>query len=407
MKKFVMLIVLLFVTNFVNAAELGKIEYNGHKVTLFGEKLDSGFCYDFLLRVETEGAPYMVNPAVTGGYYPDLKLVKLSADEQQLFFSVRQGGQNSISEYRIFADRNNKLKPIFGLTESTGIISSIDLEKNKMQINLLNGVSQSINLNEKIYDKIENDLLKGYKPDFEGMYSLLSYDGDNDGVQELYATQRVDMSGQELCHMAVRMDLQRDDSWKMSHYVLQLPVLSEKDENINRGVTTLGYEVYPEKIYVEEANGAIPKFYGIDKKVSKKINDYFCTAYQDNLSDLFGKHAAMGFEIVVSYENILSVRFIGGEKKYNTFLHVNPLTGDILTIEDMFIVSSDFLKTMSILSQSKHKYVKKDLKNWFVKGVQLHVVLDENGAQRAEQFSLAAFESFLSPKNTILQRKVN
>ena len=59
---------------------------------------------------------------------------------------------------------------------------------------------------------------------------------------------------------------------------------------------------------------------------------------------------------------------------------------------------------MSELSPSKHKYTKKDLDNWFMKDVNLSIVLDENGKQRVEQFKLGSFEEFINPKNTILQK---
>lgn len=408
MKRLFFLLLTFLFCSAGNAAELQKIDFMGQKVVLTGEKLANGFCRDFLFHIEGDAAPYMLNPDVAGGYYPELKIVKLRENEEQLFLSVRQGGQNATSEYRIFAMKNNKLKPIFEATESAGMISSVNLDGEKMQVVLLDGVKQDIELDKKIWEKIDNDFLRGYEPNFVGFHNLMPYDKEGDGIDELYATQRIEMAGQELGYVAVRMDLQKDDSWKMSHYVLQLPTIADKNtEAINRGVTTSFYEIHSEKIYIEEAQGAIPKFYCQNENVSEKVNKNFKEFYIKNLKQLFGNNESMGYEIIIAHDNILSVRFIGSDAKKNNFLHIEPSTGRVMTIEDMFTISKDFLKTMTILSPTRYKYKKKDLGNWFIKGVKLNVILDEDGKQRAETFSLSAFEQFLSPNNHILEKKVD
>lgn len=389
------------------AEEITKVDFDNHKVVLLGDKLPNGYVRNLLLRVETDNVPYTINPDVSGGYWPELKVVTLRKGEQQILFSARQGGQNATSEYRIFAKVKNKLKPVFEATESRGVIREATLGNKELRVSLLNGTEQAIPLNEKIWEKVTNSYDRGYEPSFDGIYSMIARDVDNDGIQELFLTQRIDLANQELGYMAVRMYLQKDESWRMNHYVFQMPTLNTGTDKLNEGVTTPAYEIHPVKIYIEKAQGAYPVFYGVSDKVAKSINRIWQTVYEPYMNNLFAENAAMGFEVVLSYENILSMRFIGGPDRWNKFVHVDPATGREMGIDSMFIVNNKFLKTMSILSPSNHRYKEKDLKNWFMKGTKVHILYEEDGKQKAEQFALSAFEGFLRPDNQILQKKVD
>ncbi|MDO4935300.1 MAG: hypothetical protein Q4E42_01395 [Phascolarctobacterium sp.] len=402
-KKAICLALLCSAVN-VSGAELANMELDKHKIILMGETMENGFHHDFLLRVDRESVPYPVTLDVDGGYWPQMKIIQLKKDEKQLFFSTRQGGDNATTEYRIFAHCKDKLTPILSQTESFGLIQDVTLDEKKLNVKLIDGTKQTIPLADKIWDKISNYYNRGYEPNFQGFLSMVPYDCDKDGVDELFACQRIELNNTELGYVAARLNLQKDDSWKMNHYVLQMPSIPNEKDKLNQGVETIIYEIYPERIYIERANGAYPKFYTKDKVLANKINGYFEKEYAADLEKLFSQNASMGFEVVLAYEKILSLRFIGGANRYNHFLHVDPVNGNIITLDKVFNTNSAFLKRMSELSPSKHKYTKKDLDNWFMKDVNLSIVLDENGKQRAEQFKLGSFEEFINPKNTILQK---
>jgi len=294
------------------------------------------------------------------------------------------------------------LKPIFDNTESLGFIKEAVLGEKSLTVCLLDGTRQSIPLSDKIWNRIENFYNRGYEPNYQGLLSLIVYDGDKDGVDELYATQRMELDNTELGYVAARLTLQKDDSWKMSQYVLQMPSEPKDDDALNGGLENDFYQIYTERIYLPKGQGAYPCFYCKNKDVMDKVNASLKTEYGEDFRNLFVKNASMGFEVIISYEKILSIRFIGGTPRRNHFLHLDPRNGKHLTLRNMFIVNSGFLKRMSELSPSKHKYKEKDLHNWYMKDTSLFVVLDEGTKQRAEQFKLGAFEEFLHPKNEIL-----
>ncbi len=402
-KKAICLALLCSAVN-VSGAELANTELDKHKITLMGETMKNGFHHDFLLRVDRESVPYPVTLEVDGGYWPQMKIIQLKKDEKQLFFSARQGGSNATTEYRIFAHRKDKLTPILSQRESFGLIQEATLDEKKLNVKLIDGTKQTIPLADKIWDKISNYYNRGYDPNFQGFLSIVPFDCDKDGVDELFACQRIELNNTELGYVAARLNLQKDDSWKMNHYVLQMPSIPNEKDKLNKGVETIIYEIYPERIYIERANAGFPRFYAKDKTVAQKVNGLFEREYKPDLEKLFSQNAAMGFEIVLAYEKILSLRFIGGSNRYNHFLHINPVTGEEIVLNDVFKTDSAFLKRMSELSPSKHKYTRKDLDNWFMKDVNLSVVLDEKGKQRAEQFKLGSFEEFIRPKSGILQK---
>ena len=387
------------------AEEIGKVNFNNHAVTLTGDRLSNGFCRDFLMKVDRESAPYWVNLGVEGGYWPELKILQLKPEEKQLFFTARQGGENATTEYRIFAERKGKITSIFSGTESLGLIQKVALDENKLQVQLLDGTQQSIPLPDKIWEKIENFYNRGYEPNYQGLYSLVAYDSNGDGVEELYAAQRIELNNVDLGYVAAQLEIQTDDSWKMSHYVLQMPSVPKEGDRVNVGTVNDFYEIYPEKIYIPHGQCAYPHYYTRDKQLQQKINALIGREYAQDLRELFTDKVPMGFETVLSFEKICSLRFIGGKVKRNHFLHFDPLTGKEITLRDMFKISKPMLAMMTKTSPSKHKYQEKDLQNWFMKDTTITFVLEENGKQRAEEFKLGTFEKYLSPKNTILQKK--
>lgn len=421
------------------AQELADVKLGQAKVTLLGDRLTSGFVYNLLLRVENEGAvPYVVDPGVNGGYDPKLVTVKLKKDENQVLLDLAQGAGDAVRECRIFAVRKVdagatgkkdsevsaavdsssekkgagkdkvkepvlRLTAIFGPKESAGVIKEVRLTEGRLKVRLLDGMRQQVPVEPKIWERVETAFGRGYVPAYEGLHTLYVGDRDKDGVQELYSAQRIELQDQDLGYIAARLDLQKDDSWKASHYVLQLPsVPKQSEEALNKGVKTDAYEIRPAKVFVEQGQGAYPEFTGRDKTTNERINAVFAGVYKPMLETLFERKALMGFETVLAYENILSVRFIGGEPRLNRFVHVDPADGRELGIDAMFTVNGKFLKHMSGLSPSKHKYKKRDLENWFMKDNKLNIILQSGGKQRAEQFVLGQFEDFLSPKNRIL-----
>lgn len=441
------------------AQELADVKLGSAKVTLLGDRLDSGFVYNLLLRVDDGVTPYVVDPGVNGGYDPKLMTVKLKKDESQVLLDLAQGAGDAVRECRIFAVRKreaeskertvqseersveskeltaktetgktadgvnadaktgtsqdvskdelqpavSRLTAIFGAEESAGVIREAVLTDHKLRVRLLDGNRQQVAVDPKIWERIENGFARGYMPEYRGLHTLYVSDRDQDGVQELYSSQRIELQGHDLGYIAARLDLQQDDSWKASHYVLQLPpVPNKKEEVLNRGIRTDAYEIRPAKLFVEQGQGAFPEFTGRDKETNARINGEFAKVYAPMLDKLFSRKALMGFEVILAFENILSVRFIGGEPRLNRFVHVDPADGHVLGIQDMFTVNSGFLKRMSELSPSKHKYSKKDLANWFMKDTKLNIILQSGSKQQAEQFTLGQFEEFLSPKNRIL-----
>ncbi|MCQ2362728.1 MAG: hypothetical protein MJ041_00170 [Acidaminococcaceae bacterium] len=440
---------LAFGVNYCHAGVLKNINFQGRDVRLLGDCLNNGYCHNFVLEMDRGNmAPDRVMMNVQGGYWPRMKIVSLGKDEEHLFFEVRQGGDGSTTEYRIFALRKgvrelpkqvepgkkveakgkggsaakedskavkksepkkkvkpvaqDVLKPVFDNTESLGLIKDVTLGEKSLTVCLLDGTRQTIPLSDKIWSRIENFYNRGYEPNYQGLVSLICHDGDKDGVSELYAVQRMELNGTGLGYVAARLVLQKDDSWKMNQYVLQMPSDPKDGDALNEGVDNDFYKIYGERIYLPKCQGAYPRFYCEDKDLMDKVNAAFAAEYAKDWDDLFAGNASMGFEVIVSYEKILSVRFIGGIPRWNHFLHLDPRNGKPIGMKSMFHINSEFLRRMSELSPSKHKYQAKDLKNWYMKDTSLFIVLDEGQKQRAEQFKLGAFEDFLNPKNEIL-----
>lgn len=461
MIKDVLLAAILAVSaNCCYAENLEIIKLNDKNIILSGERLDNGYCHDFVLEMDRgDKAPDRVVMNVNGGYWPRMMTICLRPGEKQLFFEARQGGDKATTEYRIFAVRKGVrelpkqdekakttekqsvkkgknidgtaaskvvqkndgkdakkpeekekpkpverdiLKAIFDNTESMGLIRQASLGEKSLTVCLLDGTKQSIPLSDKIWNRIENFYNRGYDPNYQGLLSLNVHDADNDGVDELYATQRMELDNTELGYVAARITLQKDDSWKMSQYVLQMPSEPKDDDALNAGLENDFYQIHTERIYLPKGQGAYPRFYCDNRVVMDKIDAALEAEYSDDLRNLFAKNASMGFEVMLSYEKILSIRFIGGAPRRNHFLHLDPRNGKYITLKNMFTINSGFLKRMSELSPSKRKYKEKDLRNWYMKDTSLYVVLDEGTKQRAEQFKLGAFEEFLNPKNEIL-----
>lgn len=468
-KNAILAAILVVSANCCYAENLETIKLNDKNIILSGERLDNGYCHDFVLEMDRgDNAPDRVVMNVNGGYWPRMMTICLRPGEEQLFFEARQGGDKATTEYRIFAirkgvrellkkkdsdkkeyikqeetkkveeqpvakDKNveadvskvvekndskdvknskekEKAKPverdilraIFDNTESMGLIKQVSFGEKSLTVCLLDGTKQTISLSDKIWNRIENFYNRGYEPNYQGLLSLNIYDADNDGVDELYATQRMELDNTELGYVAARLTLQKDDSWKMSQYVLQMPSDPKDSDDLNAGLENDFYRIHTERIYLPKSQGAYPRFYCENRVVMGKINDVLQAEYKEDLRNLFAKNASMGFEVILSYEKILSIRFIGGAPRRNHFLHIDPRNGKYITLQNMFIIRSGFLKRMSELSPSKRKYKEKDLRNWYMKDTSLYIVLDEGEKQRAEQFKLGAFEEFLNPKNKIL-----
>lgn len=445
-KRFALAAFLVFSVNCCHAGVLREINFQGRDIRLLGDCLDNGYCYNLVVEMDRENmAPDRVMMNVQGGYWPGMKVVSLAKGEEYLFFEARQGGDGSTTEYRVFAirkgirelpkqdnrveptglsqqgeaNRDGKavkseaqekaktvvrdiLKPVFDNTESLGLIKEVTLGEKSLTVCLLDGTKQTIPLSDKIWDRIENFYSRGYEPNYQGLVSLVSYDADKDGVSELYATQRMELNNTELGYVAARLVLQKDDSWKMSQYVLQMPSDPKDGDALNEGVDKGVYQIYGERIYLPECQGAYPRFYCEDKVLADKVNAVLAAEYANDWDNLFAKKASMGFEVIISYEKILSVRFIGGTPRRNHFLHFDPRNGEMIGLKNMFYINGGFLRRMSELSPSKRKYRVKDLQNWYMKDTSLFIVLDEGQKQRAEQFKLGSFEEFLNPKNGIL-----
>ncbi len=458
-KRVVLAALLVLSVNCCHAEVLREINFQGKNVRLLGDCLDNGYCHNFVLEMDRDNmAPERVRMNVQGGYWPGMKIISLANGEQHLFFEARQGGDGCTAEYRIFAlrkgvrdlpkqekpdnrveptglnqqgeterveqkqggdNRDSKtakselkkkakpvlrdiLKTVFDNTESLGVIKEVTLGEKSLTVCLLDGTKQTIPLSDKIWDRIENFYRRGYEPNYQGLVSLICYDADKDGVSELYAAQRMELNDTGLGYVAARLVLQKDDSWKMNQYVLQMPSEPKDGDALNEGVDNDFYKIYGERIYLPKCQGAYPRFYCRDKNLADKINAVFAAEYGKDWDNLFARNASMGFEVIISYEKILSVRFIGGTPRRNHFLHIDPRNGELIGLKSMFRTNGEFLRRMSELSPSKHKYQMKDLRNWYMKDTSLFIVLDEGQKQRAEQFKLGAFEEFLNPKNEIL-----
>lgn len=120
----------------VRAEEIAKTEFNNRAVIITADKLENGYCRDFLMKVERESVPYLVEMGLNGGYWPELKTVQLKPAEKQLFFAARQGGENATTEYRIFGERKGKITSIFSGRESFGLIQKATLTEKQLHVQL-------------------------------------------------------------------------------------------------------------------------------------------------------------------------------------------------------------------------------------------------------------------------------
>lgn len=380
-----------------------ELELKQGKVTaeLWGDRLANGYAHDLLILVKNKDKKVITayKPSIKGGYNCLLQLVKPQGEEPaQLLVSAGQGDWRAPSEYRIisFADLK-EVQEVFGVPESSGIVTQAEMKDGKLQLDFLNGSSESVVLDAGV--KAE-----GGRVEYSGLHSLQPWDVDDDGVDELLASQRIMQGKQPLADIGVVWKRRADgDGWEALGTTIMTLAPTPPSNTVNDGAEMETGTILPRRLVVRGGEATFPVFAGKDVEVQKKINKALQTANADNMKRFYAGQADTAFKVMSAKENLLSVQLICGKRQFvHNYVNINPKTGELIKLSDILNTQDkDLLPLLNVLNTNKKVSIKALPAEWYIKGRNLFLISIVDTREEISGFDLGNLHKFILNKQIL------
>lgn len=387
-------------------------EQNGAQVKfeLWGEKLSGGYADDLLLLMKDADDKILTayKPPVDGGYNCFLEAVQLAKGDKNILLSVGRGNWRAERDFLLLDFKNpKKVKELFADTDNFGVVRRAVWNGDAIDVTMADGKTHNVELD---YDMLEQINRRGKEPSYNGLNSMVAYDLDGDGKDELLTTQSIVADKKVLADVGAVWKLQEVDGreqWKTGKYTIML-ASSGKNNTINDGVDAEDYCVLPRKLVLPGGEATYPMVaYKNNPQLQNEVNALLLEEVKPFLENFYRGEADVAFNVAVTSPYLLSLQLISGK---NSFVHHNVNldvpTGKLIKIEDILDTKqADLYKLLNLLNNNKHFDFSNALpKEWYIKEDKLFFLENVGGREEVSGFALGNLHKFVKEQHWISKK---
>lgn len=383
---------------------------------LWGDCLNNGYASDLLVLLKRDKkvlAAY--NPTISGGYNCLLSTVQIKPVKensqrdkktlpQQLLISAAQGDWSVGTEYRILDFANiEKVTELFSGVDSMGIISKAELAGNNLILDFADGQK-----NEAV---LPSGLVDTGAVYYGGLHSLTAYDLDDDGQDELLATQQIKQEDTLLADVGSiwRLTKSTDEQnrkdknlkhwqWDKGSITVMTAVPVPKDNVINDGQNNKQGSVLVRKIVILGGEATYPMFASSDIKLTNKVNKLLHKECAKTFPDFYNGTADMAFKVVRNDDLLLTVQLIHGKSRFiHHNVNIDPKTGKQLYLKDILDVKNKELPALLkvLCTNNKMDFSKGIPDEWYIEGNNLFLVQNIDDKEEVAGFALGNLHKYI------------
>lgn len=383
---------------------------------LWGDCLNNGYASDLLVLLKRDKkvlAAY--NPTISGGYNCLLSTVQIKPVKensqrekktlpQQLLISAAQGDWSVGTEYRILDFANiEKVTELFSGVDSMGIISKAELAGNNLILDFADGQK-----NEAV---LPSGLVDTGAVYYGGLHSLTAYDLDDDGQDELLATQQIKQEDTLLADVGSiwRLTKSTDEQnrkdknlkhwqWDKGSITVMTAVPVPKDNVINDGQNNKQGSVLVRKIVIPGGEATYPIFSSSDIKLTNKVNKLLHKECAKTFPDFFNGTADMAFKVVRNDDLLLTVQLIHGKSRFiHHNVNIDPKTGKQLYLKNILDVKNKELPALLkvLCTNNKMDFSQGIPDEWYIEGNNLFLVQNIDDKEEVAGFALGNLHKYI------------
>ena len=383
---------------------------------LWGDCLNNGYASDLLVLLKRDKkvlAAY--NPTISGGYNCLLSTVQIKPVKensqrekktlpQQLLISAAQGDWSVGTEYRILDFANiEKVTELFSGVDSMGIISKAELTGNNLILDFADGQK-----NEAV---LPSGLVDTGAVYYGGLHSLTADDLDDDGQDELLATQQIKQEDTLLADVGSIWRLTKSTNeqnrkdknlkhwqWDKGSITVMTAVPVPKDNVINDGQNNKQGSVLVRKIVIPGGEATYPMFASSDIKLTNKVNKLLHKECAKTFPDFYNGTADMAFKVVRNDDLLLTVQLIHGKSRFiHHNVNIDPKTGKQLYLKDILDVKNKELPALLkvLCTNNKMDFSKGIPDEWYIEGNNLFLVQNIDDKEEVAGFALGNLHKYI------------
>lgn len=383
---------------------------------LWGDCLNNGYASDLLVLLKRDKkvlAAY--NPTISGGYNCLLSTVQIKPAKensqrdkktlpQQLLISAAQGDWSVGTEYRILDFANiEKVTELFSGVDSMGIISKAELAGNNLILDFADGQK-----NEAV---LPSGLVDTGAVYYGGLHSLTAYDLDDDGQDELLATQQIKQEDTLLADVGSiwRLTKSTDEQnrkdknlkhwqWDKGSITVMTAVPVPKDNVINDGQNNKQGSVLVRKIVIPGGEATYPMFASSDIKLTNKVNKLLHKECAKTFPDFYNGTADMAFKVVRNDDLLLTVQLIHGKSRFiHHNVNIDPKTGKQLYLKNILDVKNKELPALLkvLCTNNKMDFSQGIPDEWYIEGNNLFLVQNIDDKEEVAGFALGNLHKYI------------
>ncbi|MBQ8417564.1 MAG: hypothetical protein IJX10_02830 [Phascolarctobacterium sp.] len=392
-------------------AEL-EAERNGEpvKFELWGEKLSGGYADDLLLLMKNGDKEIITayKPPVDGGYNCFLEAVQLKEGDKNILLSIGRGNWRAGRDFLLldFKDAKN-VKEVFADTDNFGVVKRTLWNGDAIDVTMADGKTHKVELD---YDMLEQITRRGKEPDYNGLSSMVAYDLDKDGKDELLTTQSIVADKKILADVGAVWKLQELDGkeqWKTGKYTIML-ASSGKNNSINDGVDAEVYCVLPRKLVLPGGEATYPMVaYKNNPQLQNEVNALIIKEVEPYLAKFYRGEADVAFNVAVTSPYLLSLQLISGKNNFvHHNVHLDVGTGKLVKIEDILDTSQkDLYKLLNLLNNNKNLDFSEGLpREWYIKEDKIFFLENVCGKEEVSGFALGNLHKFIKEQQWISKK---
>lgn len=383
---------------------------------LWGDCLNNGYASDLLVLLKRDKkvlAAY--NPTISGGYNCLLSTVQIKPVKensqrdkktlpQQLLISAAQGDWSVGTEYRILDFANiEKVTELFSGVDSMGIISKAELAGNNLILDFADGQK-----NEAV---LPSGLVDTGAVYYGGLHSLTAYDLDDDGQDELLATQQIKQEDTLLADVGSIWRLTKSTNeqnrkdknlkhwqWDKGSITVMTAVPVPKDNVINDGQNNKQGSVLVRKIVIPGGEATYPMFASSDIKLTNKVNKLLHKECAKTFPDFYNGTADMAFKVVRNDDLLLTVQLIHGKSRFiHHNVNIDPKTGKQLYLKNILDVKNKELPALLkvLCTNNKMDFSQGIPDEWYIEGNNLFLVQNIDDKEEVAGFALGNLHKYI------------
>ncbi len=369
---------------------------------LWGDKLPNGYANNLLILLKDKDKKIITayKPSIKGGYNCLTYVVASGSGKfSELLLSAGQGDWRAPSEYRVisFADTKN-VQEVFGASESMGVVTDAYIKKNKLQVKLLNENVENVNLEQGV--KVDDGQVN-----FGGLHSLMPWDADNDGVDELFSSQRLVQGKTPLADIGVVWKRDKENKkWEICSKTIMTLGKTSKDNTVNDGLDFAAGTILPRRVVVSGGEATFPVFTSKNLDLQEKVNKALWLPNTENLEMFYAGKADTAFKVLRATKNLLSVELISGKTQFrHQYVNINMQTGELIKLAEILNAKDkDLLPLLNVLCTNKKiKFADKLPDEWYVEDNNLFLIQNVNGQEEVAGFNLGNLHKFILNKQIL------